>query len=115
MNVLGGKIDAYYHVRPMSPSTFCLCGGIGSLVMGLLFVLFSKAIGAGFCRYGKWTWKGHEDDLAGKIRQKLQREFPAFSPYDEATAPKKIRLLGVVFLVQAVVFFILSAVTWNLA
>ena len=80
-------------------------------MIGLLFVIFPKPIGVGFCRLGKRTWKGHEDDLAGKARQEMQRAFPAFSPYDEAKAPKTFRFLGVVFLLQAVVFFILSAVT----
>ena len=85
--------------------------GIGSLVVGLLFILFPKPIGVGLCRIGKWTWKGHEDDWAGKMRQVL----PAFSPdYDEAKAQKIVRFLGVVFLIQAMVFFILSAVVGHL-
>jgi len=89
-----------------------LYGGIGSLVVGLLFVIFPKPIGVGFCRIGKFVWKGHEDDLAGKLRQEMKKAFPAFSPdYDEAKAPKRTRFLGVVFLIQAVVLFILSAVT----
>ena len=88
-----------------------LYGGIGSLVVGLLFVIFPKPIGIGFCRFGQFTWKGHENDWAGKIRQEMRKTFPAFSPdYDETKAPKIFRLLGVAFLIQAVVFFILSAV-----
>jgi hypothetical protein len=88
-----------------------LYGGIGSLVLGLLFVIFPKPIGIASCRIGKWTWKGHEDDLAGRMRQEMRRAFPAFSPdYDETEAPRIFRFLGVVFLIQAVVFFILSAV-----
>ena len=88
-----------------------LYGGIGSLIVGLLFIVFPKSIGIAFCRIGKWTWKGHEDDLAGKTRQEMRRALPAFSPdYDEKKAPKIFRFLGVVLLMQAVVFFILSAV-----
>ena len=65
-----------------------LYGGIGSLVVGLLFVIFPKPIGIGFCRFGQFTWKGHENDWAGKIRQEVRKTFPAFSPdYDEAKAP----------------------------
>jgi hypothetical protein len=86
--------------------------GVTSLVVGLLFVIFPKPIGVGFCRVSKWTWKGHEDDLAGKMRQEMRRSFPSFSPdYDEKKTPKIFRFLGIVFLIQAVVFFILSAVT----
>jgi hypothetical protein len=93
-------------------STPELYGGIGSLVVGLLFVIFPKPIGVGFCRFGQLTWKGHENDLAGKIRQEMRKALPAFSPdYDKAKAPKVIQFLGVVFLIQAVVLFILSAVT----
>lgn len=89
-----------------------LFGGIGSLVIGLLFVLFPKAIGVSFCRIGRWTWKGHESDLAGRMRQEMRRAFPAFAPdYDETKAPRIFRFLGMVFLAQAVVFFILSAFT----
>jgi len=92
-------------------SASLLYGGIGSLVVGLLFILFPKPIGFGFCRIGQWTWKGHEDDLAGKIMQEMSRAFPKFSPdYDKTKAPKTFRFLGVIFLIQAVVFFVLSEV-----
>jgi hypothetical protein len=92
-----------------------LYGGIGSLVIGLLFVVFPKPIGVGFTRIGKSIWERHEkkcgDDLITKMRRETRKAFPAFSPdYDEAKAPKTFRLLGIVFLIQAAVFFILSAV-----
>jgi hypothetical protein len=89
-----------------------LYGGIGSLVVGLIFVIFPKPIGIGFFRFGQLTWKGHENDLAGKIRQEMRKALPAYSPdYDKTKAPKIFQFLGVVFLIQAVVLFILSAVT----
>jgi hypothetical protein len=91
-----------------------LYGGIGSLVVGLLFVVFPKPIGVGFCRIGKWTWKGHEDDVFGKVSQEFGKAIPFLSRekiYNEAEAPRIFRFLGIVFLIQAVVFFILSAVT----
>jgi hypothetical protein len=84
-----------------------LYGGIGSLVVGLLCVVFPKPIGIGFRRIGKWTWKGHENDVFGKAIPFLSRK----KIYNETEAPKIFRLLGIVFLIQAVVFFILSAVT----
>jgi hypothetical protein len=88
-----------------------LYGGIGSLVVGLLFVAFPKPIGVGFSRIGKAIGKRHEDDpVVGQMRKEMRKAFPAFSPdYDETKAPKIFRLLGVVFLIQAVFFFILSA------
>jgi hypothetical protein len=93
-------------------STPELYGGIGSLAVGVLFLAFPKAIGVAFCRLGQRSWKGHEDDAFGQIR----KTFTIFSPdrigkiYDEKAAPKKFRILGVALLVQAIVFFILSAV-----
>ena len=85
-------------------------GGSGSIVVGVLFVAFPKFIGVGFNRIGRSIWKRHEDDLAGKVRREMRRQFPAFSPDDDdAKVPKTIRFLGVVFLIQAVVLFILSA------
>jgi hypothetical protein len=90
-----------------------LYGGIGSLVVGVLFVVFPKPIGVGFSRLGQSIWKRHEDDAVGQIRREFQKAFPFFSLdriYDEKRAPMIFRFLGVVFLIQAVVFFILSAV-----
>ena len=83
-----------------------LYGGIGSLVVGLLFVAFPKSIGVRFCRIGKAVRKGHGGDIVGKVIPFLARE----KIYDEEEAPMVFRLLGVVFLIQAVVFFILSAI-----
>jgi hypothetical protein len=88
-------------------STPELYGGIGSLAVGLLFVAFPKSIGIRFCRIGKAVWKGHGDDIVGKVIPFLARE----KIYDEEEAPRIFRLLGIVFLIQAAVFVILSAVT----
>ena len=84
-----------------------------SLSIGILFVLFPRFVGVWFCRIGKAIWKGHEDDSSGKISGEIAKAFPSLSIekiYDEATAAKKFRILGIVFLAQALVFFILSVV-----
>jgi hypothetical protein len=79
-----------------------LYGGIGSLIVGVLFVVFPKPIGVVFSRIGRSIWKGHEGEFFSLERIE--------TIYDENRAPKKFRILGIVFLIQAVVFFILSAV-----
>ena len=61
--------------------------------MGLLFVLFSRPIGIGFCRIGKAVWKGHEDDVFGKVSREITKIRPSFSIgkiYGEATAPSRL-------------------------
>ncbi len=79
-------------------------------MVGLLLVVFPGPIGIAFCRIGKWTWRGHENDLVAKVREEMTRAFPAFSwDYEEAKAPRKVRFLGLIFLIQAGMFFVLSA------
>ena len=88
-----------------------LYGGIGSLVIGALFGSFPRFIGVRFNRLGRSIWRRHEDDVFGRTRQEMRKALPAFSPdYDEAKAPKIFRFVGIVFLIQALVFFVLSAV-----
>jgi hypothetical protein len=85
--------------------------GIVSLVVGALFVAFPRLIGVGINRIGRSIWQRHENDLFGKMRRGMRKTFPAFSPdYDDAKVPRVCRILGVVFLIEAVIFFILSAV-----
>jgi len=94
-------------------STPELYGGIGSLIVGILFVAFPKPIGVAFGRIGKSIWKRRGDDIFGQIRREVHKAVPQISPdriYDEKHAAKVFRFLGVVFLMHAVVFFILSAV-----
>jgi hypothetical protein len=73
-----------------------------SLVAGVLMLLFSRGIGSGFCLLGKtvfvvfkpiaWFW-----NLVSEV-------------YDPAKAPKRFRILGWVFLIQAVALYILGSV-----
>jgi len=98
-------------VKPMSAPE--LYGGIGSLAVGVLFVVFPKPIGVVFSRLGQSIWKRHENDAVGRIRREFQKGLPFYSLdriYYEKRAPTILRFLGVVFLIQAVVFLILSAV-----
>jgi hypothetical protein len=87
--------------------------GIVSFVVGILFIAFPKLIGTWFSRRGLSIWKRHEDDAIGQIRREIQKALPFFSPervYDEKRAPAAFLILGFVFLIQAVVLFVLSAV-----
>jgi hypothetical protein len=74
---------------------------IASFVVGVLFLAFPRAIGVGFCRIGKAVWKGHEGHYFGQ--DSVQRV------YDETKAPGRFRFLGIIFLIQAVVVFVLSS------
>jgi hypothetical protein len=81
-----------------------LYGAIGSLAVDLAFCAFPKPIGVGFSRIGRSIWKRHEHDVLAPFSQGMRKL------HDEAKAPKQFRLLGIIFLIQAVVFLILSAV-----
>lgn len=72
--------------------------GIGSFLIGLLFVLFPKPFSIGFARINEAIWKRHEDFLVP----------PDF--YDETKIAKIFRQLGIVFMVQAVLLFIFSTI-----
>jgi hypothetical protein len=84
--------------------------GVISLIVGLLLAFFPGPTGAVLRWLDEITWKGHKDDIAGRIRKEMRDRFPQFAPnYDDPKTPNKIRLLGIVFLLQAVAFFILVA------
>ena len=92
-----------------------LCFEVGSLVMGLLFLIFPKPIWAGFCRFCKFTWSGDEEDAFYKIRRDAWKKTYGITPdsLDESKVPKIFNLIGVVFLILAVVFVVLSIVFRN--
>jgi hypothetical protein len=95
-------------------STPNIIAGFFFLVLGLLMALFARPLGVVFCRIGKAIWKGHEDDVFGKLSRDLDKAIPFLSRekiYHEAGAPKVFQFLGVVFMIQGVVFFVLAEVT----
>lgn len=89
-----------------------LIGGILSFVVGALCVAFPKFLGANFNRLSRSTWERHQDDLPGQIKREIGNAFPAITPdfNDDARSSRIFRFLGIVFLVQALLFFVLSVV-----
>ena len=103
-----GKRGFRFGARIMN--TRQLCFEVGSLIMGLLFLIFPKPIWVGFCRFCKFTWSGDEEDAFYKIRRDAWKKTYGITPdsLDESKAPKIFRLIGVGFLILAVVFVALS-------
>lgn len=79
------------------------------LVVGSVCVVFSKPIGIRFSRIGSSMWTRRENGSVDRVKQGIRRLFPALSPYDETRAPMTFRFLGIIFLIQAVLFLVLSA------
>jgi hypothetical protein len=71
--------------------------GIVSTVAGILMTMFNQAIGVGFCKMGKASWDSAKDSPNDFVRG-MARGSDAY--YDEKSAPRIIRLLGVVFVIQ---------------
>jgi hypothetical protein len=72
--------------------------GVGSLVVGALLTAFPKFIGVRFNRINRSVWERHQDDLPGQIKREIGNTFPAFTPdFDDAKAPAKFRILGIIF------------------
>jgi hypothetical protein len=91
---------------------------IASLLFGLLFFLFPKAIGMGLGRFQKANLERQAKDhslparLTRSLREKMGHQFPQFSPNldDQGKTAKSIRIMGIVFLVQGAAAFILWAI-----
>ena len=77
--------------------------GIVFLVVGLVMTAFSKTIGIWFCRLGTASWK---DAPISSAAQKLRRLLPhdVDYVYNEKDAPRIMRILGVVFMLQGLGF-----------
>ena len=73
--------------------------GIVSIVVGILMTIFNKAIGVGFCKIGKASWDSAKDSPNDFVRG-MAKGSDAY--YDEKSAPRIIRLLGVVFVIQGI-------------
>ena len=67
------------------------------VIIGVLMMVFHRAIGTGFCRVGKHVWKNRENPL-GMSQDMIERM------YDEKRAPRIMLFLGVVMVVQGVFF-----------
>jgi hypothetical protein len=84
-----------------------IISGVGSLAIGALLIAFRKFIGAWLNRMNRSVRQRHQDDLTGQNKWLIGN---AFTVSTSDFAPGKFRLLGIVFLIQGVVFFILGAV-----
>ena len=71
--------------------------GFAFLIVGAAMVVFNRAIGVGFCRVGKRAWRNSPIDPGKRLLERI---------YDEQRAPRIMRLLGIVLILQGV-FFIL--------
>ncbi len=72
--------------------------GLVPVVIGILMILFRVPFGLHFCRVGKQIWKNsRSDDSEGELRR----------IYDEAKAPKRMMILGIIFIIEGVVVFFL--------
>ena len=69
--------------------------GIVFLLVGLVMTAFSKTIGIWFCRLGKASWKHAPSYL-------LPHDVDYV--YNEKDAPRIMRILGVVFMLQGLGF-----------
>jgi len=71
--------------------------GLAFVVVGAAMALFNRPLGVGFCRVGKRVWRNSPIDPGQRALDRI---------YDERRAPRVMRLLGIVLILQGV-FFIL--------
>ena len=71
--------------------------GIVSIVVGILMTIFNQAIGIAFCKIGKASWDSAKDNPNDFVRGRAKG---SDAYYDEKSAPRIMRLLGVVFVIQ---------------
>ena len=71
--------------------------GIVSIAVGILMTIFNQAIGVGFCKIGKASWASSKDSPNEFVRGMAKG---SDAHYDEKSAPRIIRFLGVVFVIQ---------------
>ncbi len=92
-----------------------LCFEVGSLIIGLVFLIFPKPIWVGFCRFCKFTWSEDEEDFFYVMRRDTWKKFYGMTPddLDESKTPKIFNLIGALFLILTVVFVVLSIVFRN--
>jgi hypothetical protein len=92
----------------MNPA-FLIVGSL-SFAVGALCVAFPKFLGVNFNRLSRSIWERHQDDLPGQIKREIGNAFPAITPdfNDDARSSRTFRILGIVFLLQAVLLFVLS-------
>jgi hypothetical protein len=84
--------------------------GISSLVIGVSVLIFAKPIWVGACRFLRYSWSGDDDDFPMQMRRSVWKLFGVpIESLDESKPPKVVRILGVVLLIQALIYFILSA------
>ena len=70
--------------------------GIALVAIGLVTTVFARPFGVGFCRLGKRIWRGNPFGMA--VQEEVDRI------YDERKAPRIMRILGIVNLVQGAAF-----------
>ncbi|HEX5789574.1 MAG TPA: hypothetical protein VFY13_00410, partial [Luteolibacter sp.] len=66
------------------------------MVIGILMILFRVPFGLHFCRVGKQIWKNSRFEYSEEETSRI---------YDEAKAPKRMMILGIIFIIEGVVVF----------
>ena len=74
-------------------------------VLGILMAAFHRRLGVGFCKIGKSISRTTSVMLDDSITKDMVEGMGEI--YDEAKAPRIMRLLGISFVVQGVVFWFL--------
>lgn len=67
-------------------------------VVGLLMAVFHRAVGIGFCKIGKRTWKDNPLGISTDFTDKM---------YDERKTPRIALLMGVIFMLEGIFFWLL--------
>ena len=67
-----------------------------SILTGIIMVIFNKPVGIAFCKIGKHV---HQSNPIKEMRQLTDKI------YDENKGPKNCLMLGIVFIIQGLIFF----------
>ena len=81
--------------------------GIVSVALGILMSIFNQAIGINFCRIGKSIWDKNKEHPIDLVRCMAK---DANTMYDETKAPRIVRFLGIVFIIQGVFLVIVGMI-----
>lgn len=73
-------------------------------LLGIAMVVFHRQVGVGICRVGKAVWNGSDTSSVRAMAREVMWI------YDEKKVPKVVLVLGWVFVVESVLFLLLSIV-----
>ena len=88
--------------RGVDDATLLYLFGSISLVSGILMICFHRSWGPAFCRLGRSSWRGYRGPFRDRCMTEVNKAF------DESKAPARFLMLGIVFVAQSPIIFLMA-------